>query len=208
VNRYKLQLLLTTSSIEQVNGQIHPLSYQAALTSLGAVAVRGDSTQVAPNQPLDFTLTGLENSGTVQFDSNSGLYWLNYPSGQSGPRTIFLENGASIARKLQLVAQYNIRGVAVQNLFEATSDPRNREVVYQFLNLALAPVEGQYAVVWQVKNQDGGVIAELIVDMTTPTYRWTTPASSGNYQVTAAVSPNRSPASAIPLGSAAVVVTP
>jgi spore germination protein YaaH len=208
VSRYKLQLILQTSSVEQVGAETHFIGYQAALNSLGSVAIGGGATQLAANQPLEFTLTGLQNSGNIQFDPESGLYWLNFPGHSGGPQIIFLENAASIARKLQLVAQYNIRGIAIQNLFAADSDPRNQEVVSQFLNLALAPVEGQHAIIWQVKNKEGGVIAELIVDLTSPAYRWTTPTASGNYQITAAVSPNRTPANAIPLGSIAVVVTP
>jgi hypothetical protein len=208
VSRYKLQLLLTTRSVEQVNGQTRQLSYQEALLSLGtAASVNGVST-VKPDQPLDFTLSGLQNSGTLQFDANSGLYLFTYPAEADGPHIVYLENAASVARKLQLVAQYNLRGVAVQNLFDENNDPHIREVVRQFLNLALSPVEGQHAVIWQVKNQDGGLIAEQVVDLTTPAYRWTTPAAPGTYQVTASISPNRTPATAFPLGSVPVVVTP
>ncbi len=208
VSRYKLQLLLTTRSVEQVNGQTHQISYQEALVSLGTAAVANGTTTAKSNQLLDFTLSGLQNSGGVQFDPNSGLYWFTYPADPSGPHLVYLENAASVARKLQLVAQYNLRGVAVQNLFDENSDPQIREVTRQFLNLALSPVEGQHAVIWQVKNQEGGLIAEQIVDLTSPTYHWTTPAAPGTYQVLASISPNRNPATAFPLGSVLVVVTP
>ncbi len=207
VSRAKLQLDITTTSLEQVNGQTRPLGYQESLASLGTAALVGGATTLNPNQPVEFILSGLQNGATVQFDPHSGLYWFSYPADPAGPRLIYLENGASAARKLQLVAQYNLRGVSAQNLFEANSDPQIREVVAQFINLALSPVEGQHAVVWQVKNQEGGVIAEQVVDLSTPTFRWTTPAAAGTYQVTAGVSPNRNPATVIPLGSLPITVT-
>ncbi len=208
VNRYKLQLLLTTRSVEQHSGQTRLISYREALSSLGTVAIAGGATTIQPGQPLDFSLSGLQNGATLQFDPDSGLYLLTQISNNT-PRAIYLENAASLARKLQLVAQYNLRGVAVQNLFDDDSDFENRAVIRHFIDLALSPTEGQHAVVWQVKNQDGGIIAEEIDDLTAgPAFRWTTPAASGNYQVTASVSPNRNPATASPLGSVAVVVTP
>lgn len=208
VSRYKLQLLLTTHAVEQVKGQTREISYQEALLSLGTAASVNGATTAKPNQPLDFTLSGLQNSGSLQFDPNSGLYWFNYPAENSGPHLIYLENAASAARKLQLVAQYNLRGVAIQNLFDENSDPQIREVTRQFLNLALSPVEGQHAVIWQVKNQEGGLIAEQIEDLVTPAYHWTTPAAPGTYQITASISPKRDPATAFPLGSVPVVVAP
>ncbi|MFN8453306.1 MAG: hypothetical protein U0401_01320 [Anaerolineae bacterium] len=207
VNRYKLQLSLTTRSVEQHSGQTRLVNYHEALTALGTVAIAGGASTIRPGQPLDFSLSGLQNGATLQFDSDSGLYLLTQVKDNT-PRALYLENAASLARKLQLVAQYNLRGVAVQNLFDDDSDFENRAVIRHFIDLALSPTEGQHAVVWQVKNQDGGIIAEEIDDLTaSPAFRWTTPAASGNYQVTASISPNRNPATATPLGSVAIVVT-
>jgi hypothetical protein len=208
VSRYKLQLLITTHAVDQVKGQTREISYQEALLSLGTAASTNGATTVKPNQSLDFTLSGLQNLGSLQFDANSGLYWFSYPAEGGAPRIVYLENAASVARKLQLVAQYNLRGIAIQNLFDENGDPQIREVTRQFLNLALSPVEGQHAVIWQVKNQDGGLIAEQIVDLTQPIYHWTAPTAPGTYQITASISPNRNPAVAFPLGSVPVVVTP
>lgn len=207
VSRYKLQLLLTARSIEQSNGQTRLISYHEAITSLGTVAIGGGATTIRPGQQLDFSLSGLQNQATLKFDADSGLYLLTQVINNT-PRAIYLENSASLARKLQLVAQYNLRGVAVQNLLNEDSDLQNRAVIRHFIDLALSPTEGQHAVIWQVKNQDGGIIAEEIDDLTAgPAFGWTTPAASGNYQVTASISPNRNPATATPLGSVAVVVT-
>ncbi|MBE7469612.1 MAG: hypothetical protein DPW09_17745 [Anaerolineae bacterium] len=208
VSRYKLQLVLSTRSLEQMTGQPpRELGYQEALAALGTVAVGGGATTVGPNQPLELTLSGLPAGAKVQFDVDSGLYTFTFPPDAAGQRVIHLENAASVARKLQFVAQYNLRGVAAQNLFDADSDPQIRDVIRRFLDLALSPVEGQHALVWHVKNQEGGLIAEQIVDLTSPTFQWTTPAAAGTYQIIASISPNRNPAIATPLGNISVTVS-
>jgi spore germination protein YaaH len=207
VSRYKLQLLLSTHSVEQINGQTREIGYQEALEALGTVAVTEGLTTASPNQELDFTLSSLPGGASVQFDVDSGLYWLTFPPDADGQRLIYLENAASVARKLQFVAQYNLHGISVQNLFDADMDPQIREVVRRFLDLALSPVEGQQAVIWHVKNEEGGLIAEQIVDLPNPAFQWTTPPTAGSYEIIASISPNRNPATATPLGSVSVEVT-
>ena len=206
VNRYKLQLLLSTSSIEQVNGITRPISYNQALEPIGAVTMVGGGGVVEPGQEVDFTLQGLQASTGIQFDSASGTYWFAYLDSQNVQRTVYLENAASIARKLQYVAQYNLRGVAVQNLLNDNNDAQIWNIVRKFLDLVIPPVESQYSVVWRVENADGGLIAEEVVDLSNPTYKWTAPEAGGAYQVEAAISSSRDTAGAVPRGSVAILV--
>lgn len=207
VDRYKLQLLLNTSSTEQVNGITRPISYKQALNPIGAVTVLGGgSSVVEPGQEVDFTLQGLQASTGIQFDSASGTYWFAYLDQQNVQRTVYLENAASIARKLQFVAQYNLRGIAVQNLLSENNDAQIWNVVRKFLDLVIPPVESQYSVVWRVQNEDGGLIAEQVVDLSNPVYKWTAPEAGGSYEVEAAISSSQDTSGAIPRGSVAVLV--
>ncbi|MEW5959723.1 MAG: beta-galactosidase, partial [Chloroflexota bacterium] len=206
INRYKLQLLLSTSSTEQVNGITRSISYQQALESIGAVIVGGGSDIVAPGQKVDFTLQGLPASTGIQFDSASGVYWFAYLDDQNVQHTVYLENAASIARKLRFVAQYNLRGIAVQNLLKENNDAQIWSVIRKFLDLVIPPVESQYSVVWRVQNDDGGVIAEEVVDLSSPGYKWTAPAAGGAYRVEAAISSGQDAAGAMLRGSVAVLV--
>jgi spore germination protein YaaH len=206
VNRYKIQLLLSTYSTEQVNGITRDISYQQALEPIGAVTVVGGENIVGPGQSVDFTLTGLQSSTGIQFDSASGTYWFAYLDDNNIQHTVYLENAASISRKLQFVAQYNLRGVAVQNLLSENNDAQVWSVIRKFLDLVIPPVESQYSVVWQVKNEDGGVIAEDVVDLSQPNYKWTAPDAGGSYEVAAAISSNRDSAAAVPRGSVALLV--
>ncbi len=206
INRYKIQLLLSTYSAEQVNGITRDITYQQALEPIGAVAVVGGENVVGPGQLVDFTLAGLPASTGIQFDAPSGTYWFAYLDSNNIQHTVYLENAASIARKLQFVAQYNLRGVAVQNLLSETNDAQIWTVIRKFLDLVIPPVESQYSVVWQVKNEDGGVIAEEVVDLSQPNYRWTAPEAGGSYEVGAAISSSRDSAAAVPRGSVALLV--
>jgi spore germination protein YaaH len=206
VNRYKLQLLLQTSSTEQVSGITRHISYQQALEPIGVASIVGGSNIVSPGQAVDFTLAGAQASTGVQFDSASGTYWFAHLDENNVQHTVYLENAASVARKLQFVAQYNLRGVAVQNLLSEQNDARIWEVIRKFLDLVIPPVESQYSVVWRVQNQAGGVIAEEIVDLREPGYQWTAPEAGGSYKVVAAISSGEDGGAAVPRGEVAVLV--
>jgi spore germination protein YaaH len=208
VNRYKIQLILSTFSTEQVNGATRQISYQQALEPIGNVTVIGEANIVTPGQQIGFTLTGLEASTGIQFDHLTGSYWFAYLDDYDVQRTVYLENAASIARKLQFVAQYNLRGVAIQNLLNESNDAQIWNVIREFLDLVIPPVEGQYSVVWRIQNQDGGVVAEQVVDLSNPAYNWTVPDENpgGSYEIAAAIASNRDSAVAVPRGSVKLLV--
>jgi len=166
----------------------------------------GGKTVVTPGQPVDFTLTGLQASTGVQFDPNSGTYWYAYLDPNNVQHTIYLENAASIARKLQFVAQYNLRGVAIQNLLNENNDSEIWAVLQKFMDLVIPPVENKFSVVWRVQNQDGGVIAEEVVDLSNPNYQWTAPEAGGSYQVVAAIASDQQHTGPVDRGAVAVLV--
>ncbi len=208
VNRYKLQLLVSTSSIERINGSEKTVPYTEALAPFSQVAVEGGSTIVNPGQQVTFTLTGLQQSTGIQFDPASGTYWFAYvdPNGQQ--HTVWLENAASIARKLQYVAEYNLRGVAVQNLLGEENDGQIWEVIRKFLNLVIPPVESKFSVVWRVEDTSGDVLAQDSTDLTNPQYAWTAPEEGGEFVVEAAISSDGGTTGAARGSVAVLVATP
>jgi hypothetical protein len=170
------------------------------------VAVIGENEVVLPGQELDFTLTGLQESTGIQFDRSSGAYWYAYLDDNDVQHTIYLENAASVARKLQFVAQYNLRGVAVENLLSENNDAQIWSVIDKFLDLVIPPVESQFAVIWQVQGQDGGVVAEGITDLSAPNYKWVVPETGSSYEIAAAIASNRDSSVAVPRGRVAVSI--
>ncbi len=188
VNRYKLQLLISTRSTEWTDGHQKVVSYAEALAPFSHVAVEGGNTIVNPGQQVTFTLAGPQQSTRIQFDPVSGTYRFAYAAPDGQQRTIWLENAASIARKLQYVAEYNLRGVAVQNLLGEENDGQIWEVIHKFLNLVIPPVESQFQVVWHVENISGNVVAQDSTALSDPHYTWIAPQEGGEYIIAAAIS--------------------
>jgi spore germination protein YaaH len=188
VNRYKLQLLVSTRSAERTNGVQTEVPYAEALAPFGQITVQGGSTIVNPGQQVTFTLAGLQQSTGIQFDANSGTYWFAYVDSNGQQHTVWIENAASVARKLQYVAEYNMRGVAVQNLLGEENDSQIWEVIRKFINLVIPPIESKYAVVWTVENATGGVVSQDKTALTNPNYAWTAPQEGGQFVIAAAIS--------------------
>ncbi len=209
VNRYKIQLLISTRSVEQTaNGVTTTLPYAEALAPFSQVSVEGGSTVVNPGQEVNFLLAGLQQSTGIQFDTASGTYWFAYidPDGQQ--RTVWIENAASIARKLQYVAAYNLRGVAVQNLLGEDNDTQVWDVIRKFLNLVIPPVENQLAVVWTVQGNQGDVLSQETTDLTSSGYAWTAPEEGGEYLIAAAISSDGNSAGGARSSVSVLVATP
>ena len=209
VNRYKIQLLVSTRSLEESqDGTRKTLPYSEALAPLGQVTVEGGGTVVNPGQQVTFTLAGLQQSTGIQFDAASGTYWFAYidPNGQQ--RTVWVESAASIARKLQYVAEYNLRGVAVQNLLGEANDAQVWEVIRKFLNLVIPPVESQFTVVWTVRSSEGGILVQDETNLTDSSYSWTAPQEGGEYLIAAAISSDGSTTGAERGSISMLVATP
>jgi spore germination protein YaaH len=206
INRYKIQLVLSTLSTEEVNGVLRPISYDQALQPIGEVIIVGERQTANPGEQVGFTLNGLEASTGIQFDAQTGAYWFAYLDQQDVQRTVYLENAASLARKLQFVAQYNLRGVAVENLLSQRQDAQIWTVMDQFLDLVIPPVESKYSVVWRVQAEDGGVVAEEVVDLSNPGYTWTAPQGGGTFQINASIASDHDVSAAVPRGSVSLLV--
>lgn len=187
VSRYKLQLLISTRSIEQVGTTWAEIPYDQALQPLSQVKVEGGKTVVNPGEQVVFTLA--QSSG-INFDDPSGTYWFQYTDQGNQERTIYLENAASISRKLQLVAQYNLRGVAVQNLLGEDNDAQIWEVIRKFHDLVVPPVQSQFAILWKVQSASGGVLSETSAPLDNPKLVWQAPVEGGEFKVVASISNN------------------
>jgi len=207
VNRYKLQLLLTARSTELVAAEQKAIAYADALAPFSQVAVEGGSPSVNPGQRTIFTLVGPQQTTGIQFDPSSGLYTVSYLGAEGVQHTRWVENAASVARKLGYVADYNLRGAALQNLLGEENDGQIWEVLRKFQNLVIPPVEGQLGVAWQVKNPSGAVVDQISTELNMPGYIWNAALEGGEYTVTAAISSDGG-ATAAGRGSMWVVVAP
>ncbi len=188
VNRYKIQLIISARSTEKIGDAFIERSYSEALEPLNHIVIEGEPESVVPGQQVTLSLSALRGSTGIQFDEPSGTYWFSYRNGEGKEHTIWLENAASIARKLQLVAQYNLRGVAVENLLGEDNDRQIWEVIRKFHELVVPPVQSQFDVVWKVQDAAGNPVSEETRPLSDPKYVWIAPQQAGEYIIEAAVS--------------------
>jgi spore germination protein YaaH len=188
VNRYKLHLLVSTHSTVQSGAGRQEVPYPQALGPFSQIVVEGGAASVAPGQTVSLALASAQPATGIQYDAGSGLYWYAYADASGQQRTVWLENGASLARKLQYVAEYHLGGVAVEHLLGEENDPRTWEALGQLAGLIIPPVESRLKVVWQVQSESGKLVAQASSDLSNPRYTWTAPQEAGEYRIAALVS--------------------
>jgi spore germination protein YaaH len=206
VNRYKLQLLMTTYSTDWFNGSETELPFTQAMAPFSEIIAEGGATILNPGQRVSFALSSPQPSTDIQFDPNSGLYWYAYLNGAGEQHTVWLENGASIARKLQSAIDYNLAGVAVQNLLAEQSNDQIWKAIREYVGLVIPPVERHLQVVWHVQSAAGQLVAQEITDLTNPRLEWTVPQETGEYRIRALLSSDGSATGPVQ-GSTEVLVT-
>ncbi len=187
-NRYKIQLVLTARSIEQVDNSLIPISYEQALKPFTQVQVEDGKQMVNPGENVVLSLVGMQQSTGLQLDAGTGTYWFSYVNGGGKKHTIWLGNASSLARKLQIVSQYNLRGVAIDNLLGEANDPQMWEVIRKFHEQIVPPVQSQFDIVWKIQDGNGATVAEQKKPLSDPKFEWTAPQNPGKYMIEAAVS--------------------
>jgi len=188
VNRYKIQLIISTRSVEKTDGSMVNKPFKDALAPFSRVTVEGEKQVVLPGEQVVCSLASLRESTGINFDEATQTYWFSFRDENGQQHTVWLENATSVARKLQLVAQYNLRGVAVQNLLGEENDQQIWEVMRKFHDLVVPPVQSQFSVVWTVQSAAGGQLSQETTSLTDPNYVWTAPEEPGQYMVAAAIS--------------------
>lgn len=211
ISRYKIQLYLSTRSLEQAGDYTYEVSYDQALAPFGNINIANGSNIALPGQELLFNLVGLQGSTGIQYDANSGTYWYAYLDTAGKQRTVYIENASSIAQKLRYVANYNLGGVAVQNLLNEPNDGQIWGVVREFLNLVIPQVESRFSVVWKVENtQQGNIIAQATAELSRPDFKWTAPENPDGsaYAVSALISADGGNTGSFRGSAEVVVATP
>ena len=204
VNRYKLQPILRTQSVEIGQNLNRDVTLPQAMMHLGVVESVGQEQPRILGDPIAFTLSNLPTIETMTVDEASGMYSLTYMA-EGVPQTIYLENAATLSNKLQFLAQYNLGGVMLLDLLEADTDPRLGQVIGTFPDLVIPPLNETYTISWEVKNEADQVVDQATFDLSDPVYVWT-PENPGVYEVSAWVQAGQARSGAIPLGQIGVVV--
>lgn len=184
VDRYKVRLTLSAQARDRVGDQETSLSYEEALGLLGS-QIALPREEVNPGQTLTVEPSSLGNWG-MKYLEGAHTYWFTHQD-ERGEHTIFLENAESIAPKLELARAFNLEGVIVKGLLEEGSDERVWEALSQYAAARPSKMESQFAILWQVEDEEGRVVAEEVCPLDEPTFSWTVP-EAGEYTISYAIS--------------------
>jgi hypothetical protein len=185
VDRSKLVLVMSPFSHEKGGEGIKALLLSQAL-GLASTLVARTEGDIRPQDQV--TIVG---PNIYQEEGASGLFWddealavsFSYP-GEGGARTVWIENGFSVAFKLDLVRRFQLGGVAVEDVSLAAAGPNIWAPIEELAdsgNVTLVKPNGPLLKpYWEASEGtlDGGAQGAVV---------WTAPAP-GTYEVTLVVS--------------------
>ena len=186
VDRYKLQPIISTHSLEEVGRRMTDIPYASALASFGQVVV-SNSDVINPGDHVTFALKAASESGGVQFDGATSTYHFAFVDEAGQKHTIYLENATSIAHKLRVLSPYNLRGVSLQNLLNEENDMLIWPVVQEYNQLIISPVETRFTALWTVRTAGGQPLISEPRSLENSSYDWTA-AEPGEYTIDVAIS--------------------
>jgi hypothetical protein len=158
VNRARLQIALTTLSVQDVGGVFTTIGYTDALAPLGQLAVKPGGTVVAES-PVEAVLTGY----TAQFGYSSGTPSIKYFA-QDGTltSTMWLTTGAVLRNRLDQAAAFNLAGVLFDDIAASGAPPDVFGVIsaYKVTQAQAAATQPVPLVLRWIVQSQGTLIAE------------------------------------------------
>lgn len=186
IDRRKVQLILSMASRDVVGDKVTYHSYRDALARLTDIEMP-EATPVLVGEKVRIDLPALETSGGVQVDETTGAYWFTYTDDIGQTHKVWLEEAGSLARKIDFLRRWNVRGIALRDVSRSSADPRVWDVLAEFQSSGTAePKASEFSVVWTIQGKDG---AERVVQpIHASSLEWTAPEEPGTYQVQVALS--------------------
>ena len=188
VSRDRLQIAVSAYSRKITDKVTTRIPYLQALSEVAQLAVEGNKEMVAPGEDVTLLLPKLAESGGLQYDKDSATYWIGYKDQQGNDFQIWLENASSIARKLQLVVDYNVRGLTLENWTDGQGDERTWDVLRSFKELLTPSMDSNFTVVWSVQGPSDGEASSSTSPLSSPRFVWHAPGVPGDYRIAAAIS--------------------
>lgn len=185
INRYKLQPVFTGQSIEQAGTYLLQKQYADALQPLLG-RIQSDPAIVEPGKPLNLALVSARPTSGLVYDPNLGTYVYRYQDDQGNARTVWLENAASLSHKLDIVKNYNIQGVTLENMPAGGQDADLWRLTRDYQQGRVTPIDSNMAVQWTIKGSDGKAVSQ-VRPLTDPRIALAAPLAAGAVQVEAAI---------------------
>ena len=186
VDLKKVALIVTRLSTEKGSDGLRQLSLYEGLSLASTIEVR-TSSQITPN-----TQVVIVGKNIFQDDGASGLRWddsafavsFSYP-GRGGQRTVWLENGLSVAFRVDLARRFGLGGVAIDDVSLSPQLPSIWGTLRAYVESGSVTLVQPNGVLlrplWQVQagQSEPGAKGNVV---------WRAPSQPGDYEVSLIVS--------------------
>lgn len=179
VDRYKLQLMFSVLGRDEFGTVYAPVSFATVSKMLGQPELPAN---IVPNTKVTLDLPKLREGG-IKFDAPSGWHYFNYKDDKGLPHTVYIETADSLAKRIALVQQFNLRGIALRDLSGDAVDARVWDALKKYKEAQTPTYKSRAMIVWQVDGKAVG--ASPASD---PRFTWTVPAQPGEVKIDAALS--------------------
>ena len=205
VSRQKLLIGVSALSARQIGGDIVPVGYDVALSSLGDVEVDAqltDAGTVLPGTLLEARLNGFRaEPGVIE---GTALSFIDYQDSSSAPiARMWLGTADALRYRMDRTIPFALSGVAFDDLLDSgiAGGVLNAILDYK-LNTPAAPAPAELVLRWRIEGVDG-VISEVTTGLN-ETLVATVTAPDGSYAVNVDIVGSGRAASA--RGGAAIIV--
>ncbi|HIQ04604.1 MAG TPA: hypothetical protein EYH31_02800 [Anaerolineae bacterium] len=187
IDRRKIQIVLPARSVEQAGQYFLLKSYSEALRPLFG-RLEASKQVLAPGDQVDLRLVADRATSGLVYDEPLGMYTYRYRDDAGQERFVWLEDGASLARKLQLVGKYHLSGATVQHMLAADADPEIWATLQSFMEGGMQLNPSQFAIAWKVRSADGQLVSSEQKPLHEPFFSWVAPDQPGaQLQIEAAI---------------------
>ncbi len=160
INRQKIDVVFPARSVEIAGDYMFLRAYSQALAPIVA-EIQGGQQVVQPGQEVTVNVQPQRPVSPLQFDETLFQYWYKYLDEQGNERTVWIENAASMAYKLEILDKFNVTRVTSQHLMSGDADPAIWDVLRAYLNQEQAVISpADYVISWVVVDAEGNVIQQ------------------------------------------------
>lgn len=153
IDHFKLQLSVSMLGRDEFGTSFAPIGFGSALKLMGPISV---PASISAGDKVTFDLQRLRDSGGLRSDAVTGLYSFTYRDDKGSTHTVYVENAESLAKKMALALQYNLRGMVLRDLGADTYDPRVWDALKRYRDGEAPAYKGIPAIVWRVSGQSVG----------------------------------------------------
>lgn len=179
VDRYKLQLMFSVLGRDEFGTVYAPVSFATVSKMLGKPEL---PSNIVPDTKVTLDLPKLREGG-IKFDASTGWHYFTYKDEKGLPHTVYIETADSLAKRIALVQQFNLRGIALRDLSDDAVDVRVWDALKKYHQAQTPTYKSRAVIVWQVNGKAVGTSPA-----TDPRLAWTVPAQPGEVKIDAALS--------------------